>query len=149
MIPRFNPYYTQVGERTFVNDDNETWQQDALAGLTHWINGGVSSISWDHFMYKTVDGQKPALIGLIEKVRDLARARGPESTLGSESVDALELDSSILDFTLNWVDYVDSVLGEPTSAFVRRFELVNKLLVIARMLQPLELAIFEIESEEK
>jgi hypothetical protein len=100
-------------------------------------------------MYKNVDGQKPALIGLIEKVRDLVRARGRESTLGSESVDDLELDSSILDFTWNWVDYVDSVLGEPTSAFVGRFELGNKLLVIARMLQPLELAIFEIESEEK
>ena len=95
-----------------------------------------------HFRYKTVDGQKPALIGLIEKVRDLARARGPKSTLGSESVDDLELDSSILDFTWNWVDYVDSVLGRLTSAFVRRFQLGNKLLVIARMLQPPEMAIF-------
>src|SRR2546428_12129495 len=62
LIPRFNPYYTQAGERTFVNDDNATWQQEALAGLTQWFNGGGSSITLGHLMYKTVDRQKTALL---------------------------------------------------------------------------------------
>ena len=38
----------------------------------------------------------------------MARSKDPQSTFASESITDLELDSSILDYTWNWLDYVDA-----------------------------------------
>lgn len=108
LIPEFRPYYTHEMEGTFIDDDNQRWQQDVLAALTEWINRGIASLSFDQFIYKERDGQKPGLIKLIEQVRALARSKDPQSTFASESATDLELDTAILDYTWNWVDYVDA-----------------------------------------
>ena len=105
LIPRFRPYYTHELEGTLVGDDNPVWQQDVLAGLEEWINRGMTSLSWDQFIYKPAE--KPALIRLTERLRALARSKDPESTFGAESMN-LELDSPVLDYTWNWVDYVEA-----------------------------------------
>jgi hypothetical protein len=108
LIPQFRPYYTHILEGTFVDDDNPLWQRDALAGLTEWVKRGVTSMSFDQFSYKLKGDQTPALIKLISKVRELARSKDPNSTFASESNTDMELDSPILDYTWNWVDYVNA-----------------------------------------
>jgi len=118
LIPQFTPYYTHGSEGNFISDNNKLWQQDVLAALTEWMNRGIYSFSWDQFMYELPEGQKPGLVSLIEKVRDAARAKDPESSFGSESITNLEYDTSVLDYTWNWLDYVDaapvvSVLHSP------------------------------------
>ncbi len=108
LIPEFRPYYAHDLEGTFVEDDSPLWQHDAQAALTEWVNKGMTSLSFDQFSYKETPGQKPGLIRVIEQVRSVARAKDPQSTFASESNNDLELDSSILDYTWNWLDYVDA-----------------------------------------
>jgi hypothetical protein len=118
LIPEFRPYYAHDLEGTYVEDDNPVWQQDVRAALSQWIDKGLYSFTFDQFGYKESAGQKPALIKVIEQVRAAARTRDPQSTFGSESITDLEWDTSILDYTWNWLDYVDagplvSVLRSP------------------------------------
>jgi hypothetical protein len=118
LIPQFRAHYAHRLEGMFINDDNPLWQQDALAALTDWVNRGMTSLSFDQFSYKETPGQKPGLIKVIEQVRAAARSKDPQSTFASESCTDLELDSSILDYTWNWLDYLDagpllSVLRSP------------------------------------
>lgn len=49
-------------------------------------------------------------MNLTEKVRGLTRAKDPESTFSGESINAnsFEVDGKVLDYTWNWVDYVDA-----------------------------------------
>jgi hypothetical protein len=108
LIPLFRPYYTHELEGMLVEDDDPLWQQDVLAALTEWIDRGVSSFSWDVFAFKEGTGQKPGLIKLIEQVRARARAKDPQSTFSGESCTDLELEGSLLDYTWNWLDYVDA-----------------------------------------
>jgi hypothetical protein len=118
LIPEFRPYFAHDLEGTFVDDDNPVWQQDAQKALTEWVNRGMRSLSFDQFGYKPTPGQKPGLIKVIDAVRAAARSLDPQSTFSSESLTDLELDTSILDYTWNWLDYVDagplvSVLRSP------------------------------------
>jgi hypothetical protein len=118
LIPQFRPYYAHDLEGTFIDDDNPLWQQDTLATLTDWIKRGMASFSFDQFSYKETPGLKPGLINTIEQVRAVAKSKDPQSTFGSESCTDLEWDSSLLDYTWNWVDYQDagpllSVLRSP------------------------------------
>jgi hypothetical protein len=118
LIPQFEPFYAHDNDGTFVDDNNLLWQQDARATLTEWAKWGMSSLSFDQFIYKEAPGQKPGLIKMIEDVRAVARSEDPQSTFSSESCTDLELDSSILDYTWNWTDYLDagplvSVLRSP------------------------------------
>ncbi|HXW15074.1 MAG TPA: hypothetical protein VEN79_11240 [Terriglobia bacterium] len=103
LIPEFRPYFAHDLEGTFVDDDNLVWQEDARAALSEWVKRGMSSLSFDQFVYKETPGQKPGLIKIIEAVRALARSEDPQSTFSSESCTDLELDSSILDYTWNWI----------------------------------------------
>jgi len=114
LIPPFGPYYTRgiegedAMEGVVIDGDNRLWQQDVLASVTDWINRGIYSPNWDVFLFKAQSGHKPALIQLIERVRSLARAKDPESTFGGESNSDLELENQVIDYTWNWVDYVDA-----------------------------------------
>jgi hypothetical protein len=108
LIPEFRPYYDHSLEGMFIDDDNPLWQKDALGALTDWVNRGMTSLTFDQFAYKETPGQKPGLIKVIEQVRAAARSKDPQSTFGSESCTDLELDSSILDYTWNWLDYEDA-----------------------------------------
>jgi hypothetical protein len=112
LIPQFRPYYTHDSEGTFIDDDNLLWQQDAQATLTDWVKRGLSSLSFDEFIYKETPGRKPGLIKMIEAVRALARSEDPQSTFSSESGTDLELDSAILDYTWNWIDHKVDVLEQ-------------------------------------
>jgi len=102
LIPIFRSYYTKTLMGASIGDDNKIWQQDVLAALTEWIDRGIYSFSWDQFIYKTAEEQKPGLIRVTEKVRNLARAKDPESTFSGESATNLELDSPVIDYTWIW-----------------------------------------------
>lgn len=110
LIPNFQPYYVKGFESTWVPSDNELWQKNVLECLTDWINAGLHSLSWDEFAGDGIDARKTGLLNLIEKVRTLARAKDQESTFSGESCDAdsLERDGRVLDYTWNWIDYVDA-----------------------------------------
>ncbi len=108
LIPQFRPDYAHDLEGTFVEDVVPLWQQDVKAALSQWVDKGMSSLVFDQFGYKEIPGQKPALIKVIEQVRAAGRARDPQSTFGGESITDLEWDTSFLDYTWNWVDYVDA-----------------------------------------
>lgn len=109
LIPIINVYYAHIMDGTEVNTGNELWQKDVWATLKKWIEEGMTSFGWDVFVLKSNDGKKPPLIILIEKLRDLARARDPESVFFAESIHTgnLEVESQIMDYTWNWVDYYD------------------------------------------
>jgi hypothetical protein len=120
LVPWFRPYYTHELEGTFVDDDNPLWQQDVLAALTEWINRGVPSLSWDQVTFNEGAGQKPGLIKLIEQVRAVARAKDPQSTFSGESCTDLELESSVLDYTWNFIgDYGEAVDAGPILSVLR------------------------------
>ena len=108
LIPQFRPYYTHEMEGTLIEDDNPLWRKDVQAALSEWINRGVPSLTFDQFIFKEGNGRKPGLVQLIEQVRALARSKDSQSTFGSESVTDLEVESRVLDYTWNWLDYVDA-----------------------------------------
>ena len=134
LIPMFRPYYTKFWDGTFVDTNNKAWEQDVLAALTEWINRGMVSFSWDqcdakrsrkHDLPEELSelpsaswdqydakagemGEKPGLVSTIERIRNLARAKDPESTFSGESVSHLEFESPVLDYTWNWLDYEDA-----------------------------------------
>jgi len=108
LIPMFRPYYTNISTSAEVDTNNKVWEQDVIAGLGDWINKGLTSFSWDIFLAKSQNGERPGLLTTIDTVRKFARTRYPESTFSAESVSHLEFDSQVLDYTWNWVDYTDS-----------------------------------------
>ena len=91
---------------------------ETRAALIAWVNRGMSSLAFDQFLFKETPGQKPRLIKITEQVRSVARSKDPQSTFCGESAADLELENAVLDYTWNWVDYVDagpivSVLRSP------------------------------------
>jgi hypothetical protein len=111
MIPIFRPYYAKGEESTWIPTGNALWQKKVLDCLADWISAGISSISFDEFGGGPQFGVQSDVhqkLDLIEKVRDLARVKDAESTFSGESIDSLELDGKVLDYTWNWLDYVDA-----------------------------------------
>jgi hypothetical protein len=102
LIPEVRPYYTKASDGFYVDSENKLWRQDALAGVSDWINRGVSSFTWDQF-----EGNQSS-VSLAQEIRKLARAQDPQSTFSGESIANLELESPVLDYTWNWVDYEDA-----------------------------------------
>jgi hypothetical protein len=103
LIPKFRPYYAAGDKGEWVSDTNKVWQQDVLAALGGMIQKGMASISWDQFGYEyPKEGQKPALIIIVEQLRSQARAKDPESTFSGEAAWDLEWDTSVLDYTWVW-----------------------------------------------
>ncbi|MFB3902534.1 MAG: hypothetical protein ACE15E_03715 [Acidobacteriota bacterium] len=109
LIPNFRPYYTRYWDGASVESDNKIWQQDLDQALGQWIQDGLYSFCWDVFSSKVDDQGKSELVDLILQTRKKALTRDPESTFSAESVTShLEAESRVLDYTWNWVDYVDA-----------------------------------------
>jgi len=103
LIPRFRPYYVGVDKGEWVSDTNPVWQQDVLGALAGLIQKGIASICWDQFGYVyPKEGEKPALVNMVEQLRRQARAQDPESTFSGEAGWDLEQDSPVLDYTWVW-----------------------------------------------
>jgi hypothetical protein len=118
MIPNFQPYYVKGDQSVWVPSANKAWLKDLWGTLTDQLNAGIDSLGFDEFGEVTynefgegkLDGAKPDLVSLIEKFRTLARAQNAESTFSGElsNADSFEIDGKVLDYTWNWVDYVDA-----------------------------------------
>jgi hypothetical protein len=111
LIPQFRPYYVGFSEgEAWVDSDNPVWLAEVESALKDWINRGIRSFCWDVFRPKMKQGQKPDLMALVDRLRREARATDPEATFGGESVTPIsfEQDGAALDYTWNWLDYVDA-----------------------------------------
>jgi hypothetical protein len=109
LIPRFLPYYVKFPETegTLIDSQNKVWEQDLWSSLMEWINSGIYSFDMDQFFWDHIPGRKPGLVALTEKLRAITTAKDPEATFAGESSD-LEYDNRVLDYTWNWIDYVDA-----------------------------------------
>ncbi len=110
LIPNFRPFYNNALSGGWVDAGNKAWQQDVLAELTRWVERGMTSISWDQFSNRTDAGGQSGMVALIQKVRELARRRDPESTFAGESIrpGSMEEDGAVLDYTWNWTNFTDA-----------------------------------------
>ena len=117
-VPKFRPFYTHIWQGYLMPDENLIWQQDVYTGLKAWIDRGVVSFCWDVFSHSFNGTNPPLIVGTIEKMRAAARAKDPEATFSGETVDGLEWESRVLDYSWNWANYEDdapitSVLRSP------------------------------------
>jgi hypothetical protein len=109
-IPMFRPYYSRIFAGGWIDSGNRLWQEDISEQLTKWIERGLYSFGWDQFSNRTADDRDAGFLALIEQIRRIALAKDPESTFSGESItrQSLEEDGAVLDYTWNWVDYVDA-----------------------------------------
>ncbi len=110
LIPNFRPFYSNALSGGWVDAGNKAWQQDVLAELNRWVERGMTSISWDQFSNRTDAGGNSGMVALIQKVRELARRKDPQSTFAGESIrpGSMEEDGAVLDYTWNWTNYTDA-----------------------------------------
>lgn len=110
LIPNFRPFYNNALSGGWVDAGNKAWQQDVLAELTRWVERGMTSISWDQFSNRTDAGGHSGMVALIQKVRELARRKDPQSSFSGESIrpGSMEEDGAVLDYTWNWTNYTDA-----------------------------------------
>lgn len=85
-----------------MESGNQLWREDARAAVSDWINQGLTSFAWDQF-----EGNQ-AMVTLAEEIRTQARAHDGQSVFAGESITNLEMESRVLDYTWNWVDYEDA-----------------------------------------
>jgi hypothetical protein len=104
LIPRWNPPYATGFACVGIPRDNELWRKDVLAGVTHLVDNGITSLGWDQFWSTE---QPPNLQTLSTDLRKVARAKDPESVLMGEELWNVEVDSALLDYTWNWGTYRD------------------------------------------
>ncbi len=104
LVPQVRPYYSKASDGAWMESGNRLWREDALAAVSDWINRGLTSFTWDQF-----EGNE-AMVTLAEEIRTRARAHDAQSVFGGESITNLEMESRVLDYTWNWVDYEDAAL---------------------------------------
>jgi len=109
-IPMFRPYYSRVLAGGWIDSGNRLWQEDILEQLMRWVNRGLYSFSWDQFSNRTADDRDAGFLALVKQVRSQALLKDRESTFSGESItrQSLEEDGAVLDYTWNWVGYVDA-----------------------------------------
>lgn len=110
LIPNFNPIYVTAFQGGWIDSGNRLWQQEVRKELRRWIGLGLYSFSWDQFSNRTNDHRKAGFLELVQEIRTAARAKDPESTFSAESIRPMgfEEEGAVLDYTWNWVDYVDA-----------------------------------------
>lgn len=115
-VPDFLPYYIYESpliegyESVLMDSNNKLWLAALRGSLTDWIKRGLTSFGYDEFYPRYNGGSKPRLVSLMEGVRQLARSKVPNSTLAGESINEsrLELMTSVMDYTWNWMMYIDA-----------------------------------------
>ncbi|HQP98282.1 MAG TPA: hypothetical protein PLY86_07500 [bacterium] len=104
MIPMFNPPYASAQATAGIDPSNEGWQKEVFENWKKFIDMGVPSVVWD--VYEGTR-KEPNVYTLTSQIRKLARERDPESVFAGESLTSLEIESAYLDYTWNWLNYVD------------------------------------------
>jgi hypothetical protein len=92
---------------------NKNYHADVSAAFKEWMDRGITSWSWDQ-----VYADKPGTGGLTDlllDVRKMQREKDPEASFSGEQVTHMEWDHGLLDYTWNWIDYIDA--GPMTNAY--------------------------------
>jgi hypothetical protein len=104
MIPAMYPF-NRPSAQIDVPTDNPVWRKDATQALLDWARRGVTSFAFD--VYDDVG--KMALIDMTRDVRAEVRKYDPQATFAGEPVDgSFERSARVLDYTWNWMDYVEA-----------------------------------------
>ncbi len=105
MIPAIYPF-TMPSSQIDVPTDNPVWRKDASEALLEWARRGVTSFAFD--VYDDVG--KMALIDTTRDIRAEVRKYDPEASFAGEPVggSSFERSARVLDYTWNWMDYVDA-----------------------------------------
>jgi hypothetical protein len=104
MIPAMAPFDTPSGQ-VDVPTDNPAWRKDATEALVDWAQRGVTSFAMDVFD----DAGKMDLIDLTRDVR--RKVQGYDRTAsfaGEPTGGSFERATQVLDYTWNWMDYVEA-----------------------------------------
>ena len=123
LIPRFNPPYAGNYACAQVDTANPVWQADVLEAAKHLMDLGLTSLSWDQFLSTQQEPNIPTVVG---QIRELARARDPESTFSGEELFNIEVDCEYLDYTWNWGGYLDCQAYTSAFPFPRRNININR-----------------------
>lgn len=103
-IPEMLPFTAASGQ-VDVPTDNPAWAKDATEALLDWARRGVTSFAFD--VYDDVG--KMALIDWTNGLRAQVRKLDPDATFAAEPVDgSFERSARVLDYTWNWMDYVEA-----------------------------------------
>jgi hypothetical protein len=105
LIPTMFPFSRPSGQID-VETTNPVWQEDVFKVLTEWVDRGITSWGWDVFD----DEGDMALINLISRVRGYIRPLDPTASFVGEPAGkgSLERATQVLDYTWNWLDYVEA-----------------------------------------
>jgi hypothetical protein len=104
LVPRWNPPYATGFAGVGVPTSNELWRKDVVAGVSHLVDSGITSLGWDQYW---ATEQPPNIQTLASQFRAIARAKDPESVFMGEELWNMEVDSAMLDYTWNWGTYRD------------------------------------------
>ncbi len=102
LMPCFNPYYSHKGGTAGANMNDPKWRADVLKSCKYLIDRLTPSIAWDQ--YAGFPGT-PNLYELTDQIRELAKAKDPESTFSGESFVNIEMESKYLDYLWSWGSY--------------------------------------------
>lgn len=108
LIPAILPFDTPSGEID-VPTDNPIWRKDATDALLEWVRRGATSFAMDVFN----DANKMALIDLSRDVRKETYKYDPAASFAGEPIGeplggSFERATQVLDYTWNWMDYVEA-----------------------------------------
>lgn len=104
-LPRFAPFYAGSRNTGGIDTGNVQWQEEVFSSCKNLMDKGVASFCWDVFASRN---EEPNLYTLTRKIRKAAKQADPESSFSGESVNHVELESEVLDYTWNWnPNYVD------------------------------------------
>lgn len=121
-VPIFRPGYGTRVQGSRINNSNPAYREAITKMFRERLNDGVTSWCWDQ--WNTADaapGQEPGIVSLTRSIRQMARAKDPDSTWSAESMNtglSLEIMSPLVDYTWNWVSAasvapIENVLRTP------------------------------------
>jgi hypothetical protein len=102
LIPAFNPYYSHRSATAGANMLDPKWRADVLKSCKYLVDKLTPSICWDQ--YAGFPGT-PNLYELTDQIRELAKAKDPESTFSGESFVNIEMEAKYLDYLWSWGSY--------------------------------------------
>jgi len=106
-FPLFRPNYIEDGSMSGVGIEptNPTWRKDVLDSMMKLMDLGIYSFCWDTF--KGVGNNQHTLVEFAKEVRQIARAKDPQSTFSGEIV-SFEHDTEVADYSWWWKNYMDN-----------------------------------------
>lgn len=82
-----------------------TWEQEVKEELQRWAGLGLDCFTWDVFE----DKGRMDLVNLVKEIRAPITARNPEAVFAGEpSEGSVERAAQVLDYTWNWLDFIEA-----------------------------------------